>query len=174
MKALSSVEITSATPRLALSAKPDPVGASAPIVLLMILIVGHGPSADVDPQWVDAQEIVVRLFTGSINKGKGEFVPTLGERVDVIVTPTPKRIYEGPTWWLIGDYDLPVSGRKLSTGTAACLIANIEYPEKEIGVIGFDTTLHGKWDAIDWPYHDAEAEGEILRSIGVIDYGKDV
>jgi hypothetical protein len=138
----------------------------------MILIVGHGPSSEVDPDWVDNQ-FVVRLFTGTINKGKGAFVPTVGTKTDVIVTPTPKRVYDGPEWWVIGDYPLPDTGRKLSTGTAGCLIAHHLYPDKEIGVIGFDTTLRGVY-VKDWPYHDAEAEGKLLRSIGVKDYGKDV
>jgi hypothetical protein len=34
----------------------------------MILVVGHGPSANVDPEWIDAQDFVVRLFTGNSKK----------------------------------------------------------------------------------------------------------
>ena len=145
----------------------------------MILVVGHGPSAEVDPEWVDSQSMVVRLFTGSINKGKGEFVPTVGTKTDVIVTPQPKRVYPGPLWWVESDYRErlrkladPYTTKKLSTGTMACLIAHMEHDD-EIGVIGFDTTFRGVRLG-DWPYHDAGAEQKLLLSIGVKDYGKDV
>ena len=145
----------------------------------MILIVGHGPSADVDPEWVDSQDFVVRLFTNPRHHPRGTYVPTVGTKVDVIVTTRPRNIFDGPNWWLESDYrDMcreladPYTDRKLSTGTVACLIAN-HICEDEIGVIGFDTTMRGIYYN-KWPYHDALKEGELLRSIGVKDYGKDV
>ena len=140
----------------------------------MILVVGHGPSAKVDPEWVDSQDFVVRLFEPSQYR-KGVYHTNIGSKIDVIVTTRPKNIFPGIEFWLESDYreiirEMVNPQRKLSTGTVACLIARHKYPEEEIGVIGFDTTLRG-WNLDVWVYHDALAERKMLEEIGVKDCG---
>ena len=139
----------------------------------MILVVGHGPSSDVDPEWVDSQDFVVRLYTGRFR----DYKPHIGTKIDVIVVTRPKKIFEGYDFWLESDYRemcQKYSDKKLSTGTVGCLIARHLYPDEEIGVIGFDATLRGVLPEMGWPYHDEIEEGRILRSIGVSDYGEDI
>ena len=150
----------------------------------MILVVGHGPSAErADPEWIDKQDFVVRIFTGRFSHKLGGYEPHVGTKVDVLVTSRPRNMYGRSqlNWWLEADYrdmcnemKAPFTVKKLSNGTVGCLIAHHLYPDKEIGVIGFDTTMTG-WNLGKkgfWPFHDAPGEGKILRSIGVKDYGR--
>ena len=162
----------------------------------MILVVGHGPSANVDPEWIDSQDFVVRCHTATHKQNlrgqgkasskvkqimRGSFVPHIGTKVDAVVTMRPHVRFNRCEVWYETDYrhDLrEIKARfvrpnrsKVSTGTLACLIAKlIKFPNSEVGVIGFDTTLGGVY-LNDWPHHDAEGEGNLLRHIGVKDYG---
>lgn len=146
----------------------------------MILVVGHGPSANVDPEWIDAQDFVVRLFTGNSKKlgckHEGLYTPHVGTKTDAVCCTRPKPIrgykfwYEGKWRKRIKAISDPYTERKLSTGTSACVIAHLKFPDEEIGVIGFDTNMAGIYYD-NWPYHDAVAEGKLLRDIGVKDYG---
>ena len=144
----------------------------------MILVVGHGPSSLVDPDWVDAQDFIVRILNTTIKQAPGEFKPHIGTRYDAVAISRP-RYAEGRDlpFWLEGDYREicramadPYTSKKLSMGTNACLIAHHKYPDQDLGVIGFDTTMKGIFIK-PWPYHDAEGEGKLLRSLGVEDFG---
>lgn len=146
----------------------------------MILVVGHGPSSNVDPDWIDRQSFVIRLFTGTHKHPKGTYSPHIGTKVDAIIATRPRNIIAGYPFWYEGDYRdrcreiaAPYTDKKLSTGTSGCLMAHLRFPGEEIGVIGFDATLHGFGieKPGDWPFHDAKGEGKLLRSIGIKDYG---
>ena len=162
----------------------------------MILVVGHGPSANVDPEWIDSQDFVVRCHTATHKQmlrgqGKasrkvkqimrGSFTPHIGTKVDAVVTTQPNVRFNRVETWCEATYRevtralsctfVSERRQKLSTGTVACLIARlVKFPDSEIGVIGFDTTL-GCVYLNNWPHHDAEGEGNLLRHIGVKDYG---
>ena len=149
----------------------------------MILVVGHGPSSNVDPDWIDEQDFVVRLFTGTHKQKPCKYSPHVGTKVDVIVTSRPRNIFSRKhlNWWseteyrdICRDMARPFTVKKLSNGTSACLIARHLHPDEEIGVIGFDTTMTGYRleERGFWPFHDAPGEGRLLRSIGVKDFGK--
>lgn len=161
----------------------------------MILIVGHGPSANVKPKWIDGQDYVVRCDTATHRQSmksvetpegiiyRGRFRPHIGMKVDAVVTTQPKRSFTNADTWYehvyrdtireVSNRFVEARRRKLSTGTVACMVAKlIKFPDEEVGAVGFDTTLGGIYlPDNNWPYHDAEGEGKVLRHIGIKDFG---
>lgn len=136
----------------------------------MILIVGHGPSVCVSQSFVDKQR-VVRLRRA---------IPFIGTRTDVICSSQERYEKKGIEFWLLkgGLMRLCVntlrryspSFWKPSTGLAAAIIARDKYPKEDIGVIGFDYTLHPE-RAKHWR-HDAKAECECINGLNVIELGE--
>ena len=159
----------------------------------MILVVGHGPSSQKRPRkigrWIDEQEYVVRCDTATHRKKrraapsgyKVEFHPHVGTKSDFVVTTDPHVRFSNAGVWHEHVYREEIRSlsnqfvdrkrQKLSTGTVACCIAKlIKFPDSEVGVIGFDTTMGGIYLAENRWYHDAEGERELLRYLGIKDY----
>lgn len=138
----------------------------------MILIVGYGPSAkNVSTEFIDANT-VVRLATG-----RG-YVPKLGTRTDIICSTVAKRAVKGIEFWHVADFkDLCInslakhkpSKHKPSTGLSAAIIARHKHPNEQIGVIGFDITLHPETAKNGWR-HDAIAECKCMNDLGITEY----
>ncbi len=132
----------------------------------MILIVGHG-TYHVSQSFVDEQR-VVRLRRATL---------LIGTRTDVVCSSQPRYEKKGIEFWLLQGELLRLcvdtlkrykpSFWKPSTGLAATIIARDKYPEEDIGVIGFDYTLHPE-KAKNWR-HDAYAECECINDLRVID-----
>ncbi len=142
----------------------------------MILIVGHGPSAGrVSHSFVDKQE-VVRLRTQDYNR-EYRAIDFIGTRTDFICS-SDKRYEESEIefWHLQGELRVFCAAtlkpfkpgfKKPTTGLSAVIIARNKYPSMDIGVIGFDYTLHPE-RAKHWR-HDAYAECECINSLNVVE-----
>jgi hypothetical protein len=143
----------------------------------MLIIVGHGPSVvHVPGDFID-QHTVCRLRRAkkTLNCGKGRKA-YVGTRTDIVCSNQSR--YRKPYaefWHLKGklrklcvDRLRPYSPKfwKPSTGLSAVIIARHKGYE-EIGVMGFDFTLHPE-TAKNWT-HDVWAESECLKDLGVID-----
>ncbi len=137
----------------------------------MLIIVGHGPSvARVPGDFIDEHK-VCRLRRAHL-KIQSHYV---GTKTDIICSSQIRYKKRGKEfWWLHGDLAKfcrdrlrPYSPkfRKPSTGLSAAIIAKDR--GYEVGVIGFDFTLHPE-EAVSWT-HDAFAEHECLIDLGVID-----
>lgn len=132
----------------------------------MILIVGHG-SIHVSPSFVDEQR-VVRLRRA---------IPFIGTRTDVVCSSQERYEKKGIEFWLLKGELLRLCVETLkrykptfakpSTGLSAAIIARNKYPNKDIGVIGFDYTLHPE-QAKNWR-HDAYAECKCINDLNVIE-----
>jgi hypothetical protein len=143
----------------------------------MIVIVGHGPSVGHVSLDID-QHKVIRLRRAE---------PILGSRTDVICSSQAR--YQQPDiefWHLVGDTAQYVRSvlapykpkfSKPSTGLSATILARRQWPDEEIGVAGFDFTLHPEM-ACDWVrgkkrhnrwIHDAYAENRCITDLGVIE-----
>jgi hypothetical protein len=144
--------------------------------------------------WIDEQEYVVRCDTATHRQNwksieedgrkikVTEFRGHIGFKVDAVVTTNSDVRYTNADLWCRADYIDEIKAlsdrftdptkQKLSTGTVACCIAKlIKFPNSEVGVIGFDTTLAGiHLPDKNWHYHDADGEGELLRYLGIKDY----
>ena len=143
----------------------------------MIIIVGHGPSVGRVQLDID-QHTVIRLRRAE---------PILGSRTDVICSSQARYQRPGIEFWhLVGEtakYCRDVlapykpKNHKPSTGLSATILARRHWPDEEIGVAGFDFTLHPEMTA-DWVrgklrhnrwIHDAYAECECIKDIGVVE-----
>lgn len=133
----------------------------------MILIVGHGPSAGrVSHEFVDDQEVVVRLRRA---------ITFIGSKTDVILSKKILHKRDGIEFWHLQDELLRMCTRRLkafnprfqkpSTGLCAAIIAREKYPDEEIGLIGFDYTLHPE-QAKNWR-HDVYAENACINTLDV-------
>lgn len=136
----------------------------------MILIVGHGPSsAHVSHDFVNKHR-VVRLRRA---------IPFVGTRTDVICSSQQRYEQKGVEFWLLQNelYQLCEDTLlefkpdiiKPSTGLSAVIIARDIQPNVDIGVIGFDYTLHPH-ESQNWR-HDQFAECECLKTMNVIEFG---
>jgi hypothetical protein len=146
----------------------------------MILIVGHGPSADRVPHSFIDEQWVVRLRTWA--QGSPLATPKYGTKIDCICSSElrfKKKSCE--FWYLAGalrkfcvDALRPFNPNfwKPSTGLSAAIIARDRFPDAEIGVIGFDYTMHPD-KTQNWR-HDQFAECECIKTLGVIDICNDL
>ena len=137
----------------------------------MLIIVGHGPSVVCVPGDFIDEHKVCRLRRANLKIHKHH----TGTRTDIVCSSQIR--YKKPGrefWWLHGDLRKLCNDRlrayspkfwKPSTGLSAAIIAR--HKEYEVGVIGFDFTLHPE-TAKNWT-HDAWAESECLKDLGVID-----
>ena len=129
--------------------------------------MGHGPSSahvsrDIESDWV------VRLRRA---------IPFLGTRTDAICSSQQRYEQKGAEFWYLEGDILRMCVRSLkkynpslqkpSTGLCAAIIARNKFPKGDIGVIGFDYTLHPD-TAINWR-HDQYAEHECIKTLGVIE-----
>ena len=130
--------------------------------------MGHGPSTDrVSDEWVD-KHWVVRLRRA---------IPFVGTRTDAICSYQARYEQRGIEFWhLDGELYRLCAARlkefnpkfaKPTTGLSAVIIARDRNPDKDIGVIGFDYTLHPE-TAKHWR-HDAYAECECIKTLNVIE-----
>ena len=137
----------------------------------MLIIVGHGPSvACVPGDFIDEHK-VCRLRRANLKIHKHY----VGKRTDIICSSQIR--YKKPGrefWWLRGELRKLCVDRlrpytpffwKPSTGLSAAIIAKDK--GYEVGVIGFDFTLHPD-TAKSW-CHDAQAEYRCLMDLGVTD-----
>lgn len=133
----------------------------------MILIVGHGPSAGrVSHEFVDDQRAVVRLRRA---------IALIGSKTDVIVSSQIRYKRDCIEFWHLQGELLRMCTRRLkpfnpsfqkpSTGLCAAIIARDRYPDEDIGLIGFDYTLHPE-QAQNWR-HDVYAENACINTLDV-------
>jgi len=134
----------------------------------MILIVGHGPSSGhVSHSFVDKHR-VVRLRRA---------IPFVGTRTDITCSYQARYEQRGIEFWHLegGLYRLCADTLKAfrpkfakpTTGLSAAIIARNRYPDEDIGVIGFDYTLHPSKEQA-WR-HDQFAERECIKSLDIIE-----
>ena len=143
----------------------------------MIVIVGHGPSVGRVSLDID-QHTVIRLRRAEL---------ILGSRTDIICSSQARYQKPGIEFWhLVGETAQYVrsvlapyrpKNPKPSTGLSATILARKHFPDEQIGVAGFDFTLHPEM-ACDWVrgkkrhnrwIHDAEAECRCITDIGVVE-----
>jgi len=144
----------------------------------MIVIVGHGPSLSAVPPDFDIdQHTVVRLRRAEL---------LIGTRTDVICSSQLRYSRAGIEFWhLTGAIrsrcvevlkPYAPSFSKPSTGLSAAILARDKWPDAEIGVVGFDYTMHpdraAAWQEKSrhnrW-IHDAHAENACIRDLEVIE-----
>jgi len=143
----------------------------------MLIIVGHGPSVvRVPGDFIDKHKVCrLRRSKKHIKCGKG-IVHNVGTRTDIVCSNQIRYRKPYAEFWHLGgklrkiciERLRPYSPtyKKPSTGLSAVIIARHKGYD-DIGVIGFDFTLHPEI-AKNW-VHDVWAEYECLKDLGVID-----
>lgn len=108
----------------------------------------------------------------------GRRCPFPGTRTDILISPLEKYRQPGEFWLIDGDMrrycDSVLSpfgprNAKASTGLCAAIMVRRRFPDEVIGVTGYDWTMHPEM-AGDYR-HDAWAEHECIKTLGVIEYG---
>ena len=143
----------------------------------MIVIVGHGPSAyQLTPDFLE-QHTVVRLGKDEKPKVKS-LVEVIGDKADIVCSFSPLHQRKNALFWCLAgplrqfciDKLKPFNPTfaKPSLGVSAALIARDKYPDSEIAVSGFDTTLNPEKAEEGW-VHDSYAENACLRNLTVIE-----
>jgi hypothetical protein len=135
----------------------------------VLVIWGHGRSGRVPGDSFDEHKVV--RFRDNI--------PKIG-RTDIVCSLYERDRRNNKEFWHLGEWRKhcteilkPFNPRipKPSSGLSAVIIAR-EKGYEDIGVIGFDFTLHPeRIKRPKWWSHDAYAECECIKTLGVIDLG---
>jgi len=133
----------------------------------MLIIVGHGPSADCAPDDFIDEHTVCRLRRA---------IPVAGTRTDIICSVRPYKKWPKAEWWSLGpDRDwrdfcikqfAPYKPKfaKPSTGLSACMIA-VEKGYTDICVVGFDWVINP--ETARNTKHDAFAEHRCFMDMDI-------